>query len=100
LRPAAIRTLANPSKSTPPVISGGRAAIRPVSFGQHHADAFGRPAGLTLKQFMTTLRTGHHPLDPPGEILQVMPWPVFGKKVDQDLNSVYEYLRSIPSIEN
>ena len=49
---------------------------------------------------MTTLRTGHHPLDPPGEILQVMPWPVFGKKVDQDLNSVYEYLRSIPSIEN
>ena len=55
---------------------------------------------MTLKQFMTTLRTGHHPLDPPGEILQVMPWPVFGKKVDQDLNSVYEYLRSIPSIEN
>lgn len=63
-------------------------------------DALGRPAGLTLEQFITTLRTGHNPLDPPGEILQVMPWPVFGKKVDQDLKAIYEYLRSIPSIEN
>ena len=63
-------------------------------------DALGRPAGLTLDQFIATLRTGHNPLDPSGTILQVMPWPAFGKKVDQDLKAIYEYLRAIPSIEN
>jgi hypothetical protein len=63
-------------------------------------DALGLPAGLTLQQFITTLRTGHNPLDPPGVLLQVMPWPAFGKKTDQDLRAIYEYLRSIPSIEN
>lgn len=63
-------------------------------------DALGRPAGLTLEQFISTLRTGHNPLDPPGTLLQVMPWPAFGKKTDRDLTAIYEYLRSIPSIEN
>jgi hypothetical protein len=46
------------------------------------------------------MRTGHNPLDPPGVLLQVMPWPAFGKKTDRDLAAIYEYLRSIPSIEN
>ena len=27
-----------------------------------------------------------------------MPWPPFGKKTDQDLDAIYEYLRAIPSI--
>jgi hypothetical protein len=27
-----------------------------------------------------------------------MPWPVFGKKTDRDLQAIYECLRSIPSI--
>lgn len=62
-------------------------------------DALGRPAGLTLQQFMTTLRTGHNPLDPPNVLLQVMPWPAFGKKTDQELRAIYEYLSAIPSIE-
>jgi len=61
-------------------------------------DADGKPAGLTLEQFITTLRTGHNPLDPPGSILQVMPWPVFGKKTDRDLQAIYEYLSSTPSL--
>jgi hypothetical protein len=61
-------------------------------------DASGRPAGLTLDEFITLLRTGHDPDAPAGTLLQVMPWPVFGKKVDQDLKAIYEYLRSIPSI--
>ena len=60
-------------------------------------DADGLPAGLTFDQFRTTLRTGHNPLDPPGSILQIMPWPVIGKKTDGDLRAIYEYLRSIPS---
>lgn len=58
------------------------------------------PKGLTLKDFITTLRTGHNPNDPPGEILQVMPWPVYGKKTDHELKAIYEFLRSIPSLPN
>jgi hypothetical protein len=52
-------------------------------------DALGRPAGLTLEQFISTLRTGHNPLDPPGVLLQVMPWASFGKITDRDLKSIY-----------
>ena len=63
-------------------------------------DGSGNPAGLTLKEFIKTLRTGHNPHDPKGEILQVMPWPVFGKKTDTDLTAIYEYLRSLPSLPN
>ena len=59
-------------------------------------DASGRPAGLTFAQFKRLLRTGIDPED--GEILQVMPWPVFGKKTDLELRAVYEYLRAIPSL--
>jgi len=58
-------------------------------------DANGLPAGLTRDQFITALRTG---IDKDGEILQVMPWPVFGLKTDRDLNAIYEYLTSIPSL--
>ena len=43
---------------------------------------------------------GHNPNDPPGEILQVMHWPVIGKKTDRDLTAIYEYLRSTPSLPN
>lgn len=53
------------------------------------------PHGLTWPQFKRIIRTGHDE----GEILQVMPWPVFGKMTDRDLKAIYEYLRSIPSIE-
>ncbi len=61
-------------------------------------DASGKPAGLTFDQFRTTLQTGHNPLDPPGIALQIMPWPVFGKKTDYDLRAIYEYLSAIPSL--
>ena len=63
-------------------------------------DYAGRPAGLTLDEFIRTLRTGHAPTDPPEELLQIMPWPVFAKKTDRDLTAIYEYLRSIPSLPN
>lgn len=63
-------------------------------------DYSGKPAGLTLNDFIKTLRTGHNPNDPPGQILQVMPWPAFGKKTDHELKAVYEYLRAIPSLPN
>ncbi len=78
-------------------LSGGR-LFGPLKSPNLTPDHAGRPAGLTLRQFLTTLRTGHNPKDPPGEILQVMPWPVYGKKTEQDLTAAYEYLRAIPSL--
>ena len=60
-------------------------------------DASGKPAGMTLNQFKATLRTGHSSNDPAGSLLQVMPWPVYGKMSDTDLEAVYAYLQNIPS---
>lgn len=56
-------------------------------------NAQGLPAGMTLAQFRTALRTGK---DLSNNTLQVMPWPVYGKMTDQDIAAVYEYLRAIP----
>jgi hypothetical protein len=78
-------------------LSGGR-QFGPITASNITPDAAGKPAGLTLHQFIQTMRTGHNPNDPPGEILQVMPWPTFGKKTDTDLAAIYEYLRAIPSL--
>ena len=61
-------------------------------------DASGKPAGLTRDEFIELLRKGHDP-DNPGELLQVMPWPVYGRMITRDLAAVYEYLRSIPHAE-
>lgn len=65
----------------------------------------GLPAGLTFEQFLHVLRTGEDldhipPHVPSGEndLLQVMPWPVIGKKTDRDIRAIYEYLRSIPPL--
>ena len=80
-------------------LSGGT-KFGPFTSANLTPDGSGNPAGLTLKEFIKTLRTGHNPHDPKGEILQVMPWPVFGKKTDTDLIAIYEYLRSLPSLPN
>jgi len=61
-------------------------------------DSEGKPAGLTLPEFITLLRTGRHPHEP-DEILQVMPWPVYGKMSNNDLKNIYEFLRAIPHAE-
>jgi hypothetical protein len=57
----------------------------------------GKPAGLTFAQFKHVLRTGEDP-DNPGQLLQVMPWPVYQTMTDHDLRAVYEYLTAIPAI--
>jgi mono/diheme cytochrome c family protein len=53
----------------------------------------------TEEMFMKTIRTGKHwgvarPIMPP------MPWFNYGKMTDEDLKSVYAYLRTIPPIKN
>ena len=61
-------------------------------------DSTGKPAGLTYGEFKILLRTGHDP--DTGQLLQVMPWPAFGKWNDHDMLAVYNYLRAIPPLPN
>lgn len=57
----------------------------------------GRPAGLTLGQFLEVMREGTEFKNVhPGIRLQVMPWPVYGKMSDRELAAIYEFLRAIP----
>jgi hypothetical protein len=60
-------------------------------------DAIGNPAGLTGDEFREVIRSGHDPRDPPGQLLQVMPWPLLRHMTDRDLDAIYEYLRAIPA---
>ena len=74
------------------------ASCWPLAPGDITPDFARKPAGLTLKAFLAIMHTGHDPKDRPGELLQVMPWPTFGKKTDHDLTAIYEYLRAIPPL--
>ena len=60
-------------------------------------DSHGLPAGLTLTGFFEVMRKGHDPRDPPDDVLQIMPWPLYRWKTDLELTAMYEYLRAIPS---
>jgi hypothetical protein len=79
-------------------LSGGRQFGPQITAPNITPDSAGRPAGLTRSEFIQMMRTGHNPKDPPGEIVQVMPWPVYGKKTELELIAMYEYLRAIPSL--
>ena len=66
-------------------------------------DDDGRPAGLTFAQFREVMRTGKdfknlppHVPSAEQDLLQVMPWPVYGEMLESDLRAVYEFLRAIP----
>lgn len=86
-------------------------------------DKTGRPeGGHTLDEFKEILRTGKdfdniHPtcrsaadpnvglgicVPPPvdGTKLQVMPWPLFHNMTDHQIEAIYEYLSTIPCIDN
>jgi len=79
-------------------LSGGRQFGPQITAANITPDNAGRPAGLTRREFIQMMRTGHNPKDPPGTIVQVMPWPVYGKKTELELTAMYEYLRAIPSL--
>lgn len=57
----------------------------------------GKPAGLTFDEFKHVIRTGEDP-DNPGQVLHVMPWPVYQTMSTGDLKAIYNYLLSIPAI--
>ena len=81
-------------------------------------DHTGRPeGGRSFEEFRTIMRTGAdldhlHPncrngvksnCFPPnqplnGDLLQVMPWPIYQYLTDHDLRAIYEYLSAIPCI--
>jgi len=77
-------------------MGGGRAFGPFITSRNITPDEHGLPSGLTRDQFITAMRTG---IDKDGDILQVMPWSVYGFMTDGDLKAVYEYLRSIPRLE-
>jgi hypothetical protein len=54
----------------------------------------------TLEQFKEIFRKGTDFRQPPdgNPILQVMPWPVYGKMSDREIAAIYEYLKAIPLI--
>jgi hypothetical protein len=60
-----------------------------------------KPAGLTFEAFVRVMRTGVDLKDgqtgpPDTPLLQVMPWPVYGKMTRCELRAIYEFLRAIP----
>jgi hypothetical protein len=89
--------------NTAEYLAGGRVFTTPAgtfTSANITPDKNGRPAGLTLAGFLEVMRAGHDPRDPPGDLLQVMPWPLYRWKTDQDLIAMYEYLRAIPSLHD
>lgn len=76
----------------------GGVAFGPIISANLTPDSSGKPAGMTLAQFKEVLRTGRDH-ENPADILQVMPWPIVGMMSDRDLEAVYTYLRSIPSLQ-
>lgn len=55
----------------------------------------------TEETFMKALRTGKHMGQENGRpIMPPMPWPFIGKMTDEDLKSVYAYLRTLPPVNN
>jgi hypothetical protein len=100
----------NPFLGEPEQINTARYLAGGMAFGPFISrnltpNAAGRPAGLTFEQFLHVLRTGEdldhlapHVPSATNDLLQVMPWVVFGKKTDRDIRAIYEYLRSIPPL--
>jgi len=87
--------------NTAQYLAGGRVFTTPAgtfTSANITPDYNDRPAGLTLAGFLEVMHYGHDPRDPPGDLLQVMSWPLYRWKTDQELNAIYEYLKAIPSL--
>jgi hypothetical protein len=48
-----------------------------------------------------TVTTNCFPAVPPfdGDLLQIMPWPIYQHMTDHDIRAIYEYLKAIPCIQ-
>ena len=104
-------------KMSPPPKPGGAGPGDFVWYGAATNTAFAGPWGISYAanltphpisgilatwdedRFIKAIRTGKHfgesrPIMPP------MPWPAYRNMTDEDLKSVYAYLRSIPAVHN
>jgi hypothetical protein len=87
--------------NTTEYLAGGREFTTPAgtfTSANITPDHYDRPAGLTLAGFLEVMHYGHDPRDPRGDLLQVMSWPLYRWKTDQELRAMYEYLSAIPSL--
>lgn len=50
---------------------------------------------MTYDDFKNAMQNGEVSRKP-GHVLQVMPWPVYRKLYENDLNAIYQYLTAIP----
>lgn len=53
----------------------------------------------TEDMFLQAIKTGKH-MGQSRPIMPPMPWPTYAQATDEDLKSIYAYLRSIPAIAN
>jgi len=95
--------LGEPEQINAATYLAGGVPFGPFSSRNLTACADEMPAGLTFEQFVQVMRTGVDLKDgqtgpPDTPILQVMPWPVYGKMSDRELEAIYEFLRAIPMI--
>jgi len=86
-------------------LSGGAPFFGPFIPRNLTPDAQGRPARLTLEEFLVVMNKGadlkgREPFvpSPDNDLLQAMPWPAFSKMPDREKRAIYEYLRAIPCI--
>lgn len=84
---------------------GGGTAFGPFISRNLTPNRFGRPANLSLDEFLFVLTTGTDVKGTPpfvpsveGDLLQVMPWPVYRHMTERDKRAIYEYLRAIPCV--
>ena len=95
----------NPFIGQPEVVNAacylaGGAAFGPFVSRNLTPRANGLPAGRTLEEFKEIMHFGTDFRTPADgtPLLQVMPWPVYGKMSDRELEAIYEFLRAIPMI--
>lgn len=77
-------------------LNGGKKVGTSISSNITPDRTSGLPANLTLAEFVQVMRTGISPNV--SHLLQSMPWPYFQDMADNDLNAIYDYLSSIPSL--
>jgi hypothetical protein len=92
--------LGQPEQINAPCYLAGGAPFGPfVSRNLTPRSSSGLPANRTLEQFIQLMREGTDFRNDATPILQVMPWPVYGKMSDRELEAIYEFLRAIPTID-
>jgi hypothetical protein len=90
--------LGEPEQINVPCYLAGGAPFGPFVSRNITPRSNGLPANRTLAEFKELMHHGTDFAGPAGDLLQVMPWTVYGKMSDRELEAIYEFLRAIPSL--